>query len=90
MAQLLEHSQVVANRKVLDNLRLLQPEAMDALDREFSAIGSQRRPVQRRDHGKPFGVPATSDGENGSCRSRTPATTDYCWQRAVPTLWRCL
>lgn len=37
---------------MLDNLPLLQPEAMNVFDREFSAIGSKRRAMQRRNHWK--------------------------------------
>src|SRR5271163_3034213 len=52
MPKLPEHAEVISHRKVLDDLRLLQAKAMDVLDREFSAVGSECRSVQRRDHGK--------------------------------------
>src|ERR1700742_430095 len=52
MPKLLEHTEVISHRKVLDDLRFLQAEAMDVFDCEFPAIGRECRPVQRRDHGK--------------------------------------
>jgi hypothetical protein len=47
MSKLLEHAEVVAHCKVLDNLRLFQAETLDMLDGEFPAIGSQGWPMQR-------------------------------------------
>jgi hypothetical protein len=45
MSKLLEHTEVVAHCKVLDDFRFFQAEAMDMLDREFPAIRSQGWPM---------------------------------------------
>ena len=52
MSKLLEHAEVIAHSKVLDNFRLFQAKAMDMLDREFPASGSQSWSMQREDLGE--------------------------------------
>ena len=52
MPKLLEHAEVVTHSKVLDDLCILQAEAMDVFDFEFPAVRCERRPLQRGDQGK--------------------------------------
>ena len=49
VCKLLEHPEVVANCKVLNDLRVLETETMNVLDLELSAIRRERRTFQGRD-----------------------------------------